>query len=191
MELYAYSTEEPSVILNMVSDEEKKYIKFNEYGSVNLKLINSYSGGGINFQKIKFLSNINKVVELCISDEIDYINSDGDYASYHMDLDDKYGDPNEYVYSLSTGESGFTGYFLTPYDSFSRSLENSYKAIIHPSLSEQGKAESGSHELLGHVCLAVMGYPYLHERVNEVDTNILLKLFILSSMKETQSYFKD
>jgi hypothetical protein len=177
----AKTKEAQQSIFNLVPESEREYILFGDDGKIEKEKMNS------NFKKLRWLVYHPFKFNVIVDNKFNYINKDGILTSQKID-DIPPIDPDWVgsYYTLSTKERGYTGQTLIPGVD---SPDNQVYCYINPGLTEQGAAETNSHELLGHAFLFSIGLPYDHDRDSGVEKNILLKYFTIGAMTLTRYNF--
>ena len=197
MELYAKDEESQNTLLDLIPENERYYIVFDDEGNVDKDIINSYDGKkSSNFEKISFLVNSDIHFHLAVTDKLIFKDKNG--IQDDISLGKTRIDNTRIItkYNISTKEVGFTGYALLPGNSsIFNSPDNNVYAVVNSSLSRQGRAESATHELLGHALVFSLGMPGLSSEHlflgdDMTDYNILLKSIIIHGLEETRKNFK-
>ena len=197
-EIYALSEEAKNVIINSISPEDAKFIKFDDKGKLDKALLNTADSESINLMKLQQLANDNRIFEVSVAGGFKYKDEKGVIIPVKMnpvEIDESF---LGYLYSLSTAEIGFQGVTQTPGDEPNKynSPNETIRIIINISLSEQGQAETFAHEAYGHAYLYSIGKKHIHifksiEEGGETDVNIPLKESIIESQKEVQQYYEN
>ena len=139
--IQAVGLEAIGVFMNMLSEEELKYISFDVNGILDNNLIGSYTGESILLNSIKTLSESDIIYSFMIADD------DGESNFY--DSDNK-SNPGSFYY----GVARYPGATEKP------SFDKNVHVFTARFLNDRKKAENLGHELLGH------GYFYELSRNN-------------------------
>ncbi|NLT51491.1 MAG: hypothetical protein GXX85_11290 [Ignavibacteria bacterium] len=148
MDVYAKSDDEKNMIINTLSEEERKYVQFDENGLLNKDLLNQYSDGGGNFNALLSLAGSSDIFEVMITDEISISGKTFDFGD--ITIDDSF--EGGYA-SLSTNETGWTGQTITK----DESNDGHVQITINKNLTAAGRAETFSHEGYGHAYFMSVG----------------------------------
>jgi hypothetical protein len=197
MELYAKDKESQNTLLDLIPEEEREYIIFDDYGNVDIDIMNSYEGKtSSNFKKLKFLANSVIHFHLSVTDKLKFKDRNGIQDDISLGKTRIDNSRKITIYNISTKEVGFSGYALFPGNSsIWNSPDNNVYAVVNSSLSRQGRAESATHELLGHALVFSLGLPglssdHLFLGDDMTDYNIFLKFIIIHGLEETRKNFK-
>lgn len=161
-------------------------------------MINMHSSESGNFNALKELVNSNYTVEVNVTESFRYKDENGsikteEYSPVYVDKSESSSD----MYP-QTGEHGFLGNTQTPGDEpnkYNSPDDNTVIVNINSSLSEEGQAQTYSHEANGHALLFVQGKEHRHQVKNVdgkfIETNKELKTKIVNSIKETIKNMKE
>jgi len=189
----ASDPEGQKTILDILCEEDRKFIKFDDKGNIDRELINSHASESENFQKLQLLVNHGTHFLLGVSSGFQYADQDGtqgflEFGLITIELNGEKG-----AYSLTTGEEGFQGITLLPGSEDGwNSPDNNVYVHINSNLSREGRAQNSSHELLGHAYLYALGLNPNHIFLPGLgEGNLLLKQTTQSGCKEQNSTCKE
>lgn len=187
-------TEELNMIRNTLPEEDREYVNLDENGQIDAESLNEHKSESGNYNLLSELVNSDLTIEVILDTEIQATDIEGNpYTETltYTGFDDYFADTEfEYTSGLSTGETGAFGVTLLPEDGANKknSPNDNIYVLIHPSLSETGRAEAYSHEANGHAIIyhrtrdrELSG----HKENKMTETNIVLRTLILQSRKET------
>lgn len=194
------------LIKNTLPKEAIAYVKLNDKGLIDKRLINSANiNYSANFESLVKMVNSPQIVEVELNNRYTYCDNAGNIGEATMQYipyDDNFPEDRDIefkqVNGLSTGEAGFFGKVLFPdMNGLQNSTNDRIKIIINSNLSPLGAAESFSHEGYGHVLLYITnggdrkGASHMFKTSNNgpYDSNQTLKDLILNSRRETVKNF--
>ena len=129
--ILALNAESIEVFKNMLSEEELKYVSFDDNGFLDNSLIASYSGESILLTTIQTLAKSDLIYDFTLSD------NDGKNDFYEKGTN---GDPNNYYYGLTR----IPGAIVDP------SPDKNVHIYTARFLNPRERARNLGHELLGH-----------------------------------------
>ena len=184
-------------ISNTLTSEDAKHVQIGKNGMINRDMINAHSSKSGNFNALKEFVNSETIIEVNVTEGFEYKDENGDiqtnkFSPIYTDKSEPSGD----MYP-QTGEHGFIGNTQTPGDEPNKynSPDNTVKVNINSSLSEEGQAQTYSHEANGHALLYIQGEEHRHQVTNIdgalTETNTKLKNRIVNSIKETIENMKE
>ena len=182
MSVYGKTDDDRETILNTLSEEERKYVQFEENGLLNTELMNQFSEGGNNFNALLSLANSKDIFEVLVSDKLTI--SGKEYEFGNVTVDPEFDGSYE---SLSTSEIGWAGQTITKRESNNGNIQ----IAINQTLSKAGRAETFAHEGYGHAYFMAIGknpdhIRKLDQQGNRYEANIALKKQIIKSILETR-----
>ncbi len=151
----ATSIDAQRMILNTLPKDIRQYVSFDKNGYVNqdgLKNVESNSG---NFNSLRTMALSDKTIEVKLYNKFDYSDKEGNTQTQSMTylgVDKEFiGNDNGKGVGTSTGETGFLGKTLFPDNNgLQNSTNGNTVVVVNSSLSEEGRAETYSHEANGH-----------------------------------------
>jgi hypothetical protein len=194
-------TAELTMIQNTLPKDAQSYVRLDNNGLIDQKLLNSYAGQSQNFSSLKTMVNSNMTVDVKLDDKFTYADPNGQTGTANMSyipFDPKYGTNADKdltgttMGGTSTGESGVLGKTLFPdKDGMQNSPNGNIIVVVNKNLSPEAAAEMYSHEGNGHALLYIQNggkhKDASHQPVNGlwIEGNTLLKDMIINSKKET------
>lgn len=158
---------ELTMIQNTLPKDAQSYVRLDNNGAIDQKLLNTYTGQSQNFSNLQTMVNSDKTVEVKLDDKFTYADSNGqvglpNYMSYSPSFDLMTGTFSEKditgstMGGTSTGESGFMGKTLFPdRDGQQNSPNGNIIVVVNKNLSPEAAAEMYSHEGNGHALLYI------------------------------------
>ena len=206
MEVWPRGDNELMLIKNTLPKEAIAYVKLNDKGLIDKRIINSENiNYSANFESLVKMVNSPRIIEVELNNRYtycDYAGNIGEATMQYIPYDDNFPEDRDIefkqVNGLSTGEAGFFGKVLFPdMNGLQNSTNDRIKIIINSNLSPLGAAESFSHEGYGHVLLYITnggdrkGASHMFKTSNNgpYDSNQTLKDLILNSRRETVKNF--
>ena len=151
----AVTGEEQKMILNTLPSNLRQYVTFNEKGFINQNMISNVQSDSKNFNSLKTMVLSDLIVEVVLDNKFAYMDNNGhvkETTMSYLGVDPYFVGNNEGKgIGTTTGETGFLGKTLFPDNTgLQNSTNNNIKVIINSSLSEEGRAQTYSHEANGH-----------------------------------------
>ena len=157
-------------LYNTIDKSEHKYINIDQNGYVITNQDYAKYSNSNNYKALSELvkSDINYTIE--ITDELKYKNEMGNIISIEMGPINVIPNWGKDAFGFDTNETGWLGLTQTPgitVDKYA-SIDNDVHIIINSSLSEEGKAQTLSHELYGHALLFQRKQPHTHNIIYKI-----------------------
>ena len=151
----AISNAEQKMILNTLPKDLRQYVVFNSQGYINQDIIKGVSADSHNFNYLKDMVLSETIVEVKLDNKFTYIDEYGKTQESKMSYlgvdKDFIGNNDGKGIGTSTGETGFLGKTLFPdKNGLQNSTDDNIKIIVNSELSEEGQAQTYSHEANGH-----------------------------------------
>ena len=151
----AASGAEQKMILNTLPKDLQRYVVFDRRGYINQEIIKDVRTSSLNFNSLKAMVLSETTVEVKLDNKFTYSDEFGNIKESEMPY---FGVDEEFVgnnsgkgVGTSTGETGFLGKTLFPDKAGLQNSPNSnIKIIVNSELSEEGQAQTYSHEANGH-----------------------------------------
>ncbi len=143
------------MILNTLPKDMQQHIQFDKNGYINQDAIKDIQSESQNFNSLKTMVLSDRTLEVELDDKFTYSDKSGninEQAMSYLGIDpDFIGNDNGKGIGTSTGETGLLGKTLFPdKNGLQNSTDNNIKVIINSNLSEEGRAQTYSHEANGH-----------------------------------------
>jgi len=151
----AASNDAQRMILNTLPKEYRQYVSFNIGGVMNTSGLSNVKSTSGNFDALRTMALSDMTLDVVLDNKFNYLDSKGNKGTRTMNfagvVDDFIGNDGGTGIEPSTGETGFLGKTLFPdLNGLENSTNRNISVIVHPSLSEKGRAELFSHEAYGH-----------------------------------------
>ena len=151
----AASGAEQKMILNTLPKDLQRYVVFDRRGYINQEIIKDVRTSSLNFNSLKAMVLSETTVEVKLDNKFTYSDEFGNIKESEMPY---FGVDEEFVgnnsgkgVGTSTGETGFLGKTLFPDKAGLQNSPNSnIKIIVNSELSEEGQAQTYSHEANDH-----------------------------------------
>ena len=159
--IIAVTTEAQRMILNTIPINERQYVSFDKDGYINTDILSDVKSNSGNFNSLRSIANANQTMEVRIDNKFDYVNSKGEQGSRtmpYLGVDESFiGNSNGKGVGNSKGETGFLGKTLFPdKNGQENSPTNNIIVVINSDLTEEGKAQTYSHEANGHALFYIV-----------------------------------
>ncbi|WP_321333075.1 RHS repeat-associated core domain-containing protein [uncultured Bacteroides sp.] len=159
-DIVATTTEAQRMILNTLPQDMRQYVTFDMNGYVNHDRLRNIESNSQNFSSLKTMALSDRILEVKLDDKFTYLDENGDMKTQNMTYlgvdADFVGNDNGKGVGTSTGETGFLGKTLFPdKKGLQNSTNNNVVVIVNSNLSEEGKAQTYSHEANGHALIYI------------------------------------
>ena len=197
--IIASQLQSQQTILNTLPQKEQSNISFDKNGYLNVD--NKIDSNSSNYKTLKAMAESPLIANVLSQDSFEYSDNNGNIHSHNMgeiDYDEVFYEENPInPTGPTTGEDGFFGKTLLPGNGESghNSVNDEIFIIINSGLSEQGAAQSFSHEGYGHAYI----YMITQDRKASAhdyqpggrDNNRVLIKQICNSVSETTNNYKE
>ena len=151
----AASIDAQRMILNTLPKDTRQYVTFDKNGYVNQDGLKNVENSSVNFNSLRTMALSDKTIEVKLDNKFDYTDKEGNTQTQSMTylgVDKDYiGNDNGQGVGTSTGETGFLGKTLFPDNNgLQNSTNGNTVVVINSNLSEEGRAQTYSHEANGH-----------------------------------------
>lgn len=149
------------MVLNTLPKSLREHVQFDNNGYINQDKMRGINSESNNFNSLKTMVLSEKIVEVKLDNKITFADSKGNINERLMKYSgvdfDFIGNDGGKGVGTSTGETGFLGKTLFPDKTGDENSPNkNIIIVVNSKLSEEGRAETYSHEANGHAYIYVI-----------------------------------